>query len=178
MASTLRGGHVGRSIRSPNPRSTTRREARALRSVGGWRRRSGGRVLRALRRRLFRLFVRHVMADDAAANRAHNAVMTGIVAGDAADDRAFHAALRLSRGGPHGGSRDQGEHHGGDCCKSHNGVPLFQSGQVIRRSEFGLAAWQGPGEPTSLVAAPVRAAIVAIRLARAYTTVFLSSLIL
>ena len=158
------------------PRAQQQGVKRALRSVGGWRRRSG--VLRALRRRLFRLFVRHVMADDAAANRAHNSVMTGIVAGDAADDRAFQAALRLSGSGPHGGSRDQGEHHGGDRCKSHNGVPLFQSGEVGRRSGFGLAPWQGPTKAFHLRTAPVCAAIVAIGLARAYTTLFLSSLIL
>jgi hypothetical protein len=30
-----------------------------------------------------------MMADDAAAERADNAVMTGVMAGDAADDRAF-----------------------------------------------------------------------------------------
>ena len=45
---------------------------------------------------LFRFFVRHVMADDAAANRAHDAVMAGVVAGDAAHNRAFQAALGLS----------------------------------------------------------------------------------
>jgi hypothetical protein len=34
-----------------------------------------------------------MVADDAAANRAHNAVMAGVVAGDATDDCAFQAAL-------------------------------------------------------------------------------------
>ncbi len=41
------------------------------------------------------------MADDAAADRAHDAVMTGVMAGDAADDRAFQAALRLGGRGRH-----------------------------------------------------------------------------
>jgi hypothetical protein len=116
-----------------------------------------------------------MMADDATADRAHNAVMTGIVAGDAAYNCAFQAALRLGGGGPYCGNRDQGEHHGGDRCKSHNGVPLFQSGEVSRRSGFGLAAWQGPGEHITW-AAPLQ--IIAIQFARAYTTLFLSSLIL
>ena len=74
--------------------------------LGAAERRLG--VLRARRRRLLlRLFVRHVMADDAAANRAHNAMMAGIVAGDAADDRALQATLRLGRRRAHGQRRDQ-----------------------------------------------------------------------
>jgi uncharacterized protein len=78
------------------------------------------------------------MADDAAANRAHNAVMAGVMAGDAAYDCAFQAALRLSGGRPHGESRDQGEHHGGDRCKSHDGVPLSK----VRKSARDLgSAW-------------------------------------
>ena len=40
------------------------------------------------------------MADDAAADRAHNSVMAGVVAGDAADDRPFQAALGLRGGRP------------------------------------------------------------------------------
>ena len=51
---------------------------------------------------LLRLFVRHMVADDAAADRAHNAVMAGVVAGDAADDRAFQAALGLGGRRAHG----------------------------------------------------------------------------
>ncbi len=38
-------------------------------------------------------FSRHVMADDAAADRAHDGMVARIVAGDAAHDRAFHAAF-------------------------------------------------------------------------------------
>ena len=54
----------------------------------------------------------------------------------------------------------------------------FKVGEVSPRSGFGLAPWQGPTKAFHFGAAPVRAAIIAIRLARAYTTLFLSSLIL
>ena len=41
----------------------------------------------------FVLFVGQMMADDTAAERAEHGVMTGVVAGDAADDRALEATL-------------------------------------------------------------------------------------
>ena len=41
------------------------------------------------------LFVGHVMADDAAADRAEDAVVAGVMAGDAADQRALEAAFRF-----------------------------------------------------------------------------------
>jgi hypothetical protein len=98
-----------------------------------------------------------MMADNAAANRAHNAVMTGIMAGDAAYNCAFQAALRLSGGGPHGGSRDQGEHYGGDRCKSHDGVPLFKSGKSARDLGSAWPLGKVQGEHITW-AAPSRAA--------------------
>jgi hypothetical protein len=57
------------------------------------------------------------MADGAAANRAHNAVMTGIVAGDAAYNSAFQAALRLGRRNPERGRESQS---GCDRCQFHD----------------------------------------------------------
>jgi hypothetical protein len=57
------------------------------------------------------------MADGAAADRAHNAVMTGIVAGDAAYNSAFQAALRLGRRNPERGRESQS---GCDRCQFHD----------------------------------------------------------
>jgi hypothetical protein len=46
---------------------------------------------------LFLLFGRHMMADDAAADRSGDGVVAGIVAGDAADHRALKAPGGLRR---------------------------------------------------------------------------------
>ena len=55
------------------------------------------RVLRCGLALLFALFIGHVMADHAPADRAEDAVM-GHVAGDSADQRAFQSTLGLGRG--------------------------------------------------------------------------------
>jgi hypothetical protein len=62
---------------------------------------------------LFCLFIGHVMSDDAAAERADDSV-AGIVAGDAADDSAFQAALSLGWSGRHT-RRQYHSESGGDC---------------------------------------------------------------
>jgi hypothetical protein len=119
-----------------------------------------------------------MMADDAAANRAHNAVMTGIVAGDATDNSAFQATFSFGGRRTDGQRGKRGQHHCGDHRESHARVPYVLNGEVEERSGFGLTPWQGPTKAFHLRTAPVCAAIVAIGLARAYTTLFLSSLIL
>ena len=52
-----------------------------------------------------------MMADDAAGGRAQQAMMTGIVSGDAADHRAFDAALGVGGDGRDG----NGQHHRQAC---------------------------------------------------------------
>src|ERR1700742_3633598 len=106
MGSTLRAGRAGRSIRNPNARSIIKLE-RAL-SVGGGGRSPWG-VLRSRRGLPLRLLIGHVMADGAAADRAQNAMMPSVMAGDAADERALEAPLRLSgrRGNRQHGKRGQ-----------------------------------------------------------------------
>ena len=55
--------------------------------------------------RLLLLFVHlgHVVADDAAADRAGDGVVTGVMAGDAADQRALEAAFGLGLASRPGG---------------------------------------------------------------------------
>jgi hypothetical protein len=96
--------------------------------------------LGALRGRLlFRLFGGHVMADGAAADRAQNAVMTGVVAGDAADNRALQAPSGLDRRRANRQCWEQSEHRGGDPKRSHD---ILLSIQVNLRRQ--PAIWVRP----------------------------------
>jgi hypothetical protein len=83
------------------------------------------RVLRCGLALLFALFIGHVMADDAAADCAEDAVM-GHVAGDSADQRALQATLGF--GG--GWRQERGERHpkrrGHDECGFHCGIPFHE----------------------------------------------------
>jgi hypothetical protein len=93
------------------------------------------------------------MAYGAAADRAQNAVMTGVMAGDAADDCALEAALSLGGRRTNGQRRERSEHRCGDYWEFHARVPLSwvakSSGDLGSASPLGKAqrkhfTWQQP----------------------------------
>jgi hypothetical protein len=70
------------------------------------------------------LFMGQVMADDAAADRAKDCVVSGVMAGHAADQRPLETAFRLGR--TERGERRQGDSQsGGEYCGFHLGFPMF-----------------------------------------------------
>lgn len=58
-----------------------------------------GPVGSVLRGAFFGLLLRHVMADDAAADRAHDCMVARVVASHAAHDRALHATRGVCAAG-------------------------------------------------------------------------------
>ena len=79
----------------------------------------------ACRSLLLRLFVGEVMADDAAADRADDPVMAGVMAGDAADHRALQTALGLSGSGRLASRTPARERTAAMIAYFMNSVPLF-----------------------------------------------------
>jgi hypothetical protein len=84
------------------------------------------RVLRRAFGRILAPFVGHVMANDAAADRAKDAVMRHM-AGDAADKRAFEAALGFGGSRRQGGEERQSERGGHDECGLHDRIPFLSA---------------------------------------------------
>jgi hypothetical protein len=82
------------------------------------------RILRRALRRLLGLLIGHVMADYAPADRAEDAMM-GHMAGDAADKRAFEAALRFGGSGRKRRGERQSERSGHDECGLHDRIPFL-----------------------------------------------------
>lgn len=75
-----------------------------------------------LRGLFLRVFFRHVMADHAAAHRADYGMMSRVMAGNAAHDRAFQTACGVGRSG----GRERKRSEDGSQCDSmmmFHGVP-------------------------------------------------------
>ena len=74
------------------------------------------------------LFMRHVMADQAADGRAGQSVVMGEMPGDAADDGALDAAVRLGGAARAGGGHEgEGENEGSEL----HGVILHRQTRVV-----------------------------------------------
>ena len=155
----LRLGMIDRARRARSAELAARPQIRARAQQQGLKRRRtaflpvrlrrrlglGGR--RRRRRLLLRLLVGEMAADNAAADRADNPVMAGVMAGDAADERALQAALGL--GGRGSRSRRQRQSEGGEDCVFHERFRCSagRSPNSEVRAPFGLRPdpWQEPG---------------------------------
>jgi hypothetical protein len=94
----------------------------------------------ALRGQLGRMLFRKMVAHDAATDRADHRVMSRVVTGNAADDRAFQAACGM--GGSGGAEGESGSEQGGlNIALFHIGIFLLGSGNtgILRRPYLGTA---------------------------------------